>query len=205
MRVSVHFDTNSNEFAYFARTGQLTLGPPPLTPVNSFRPPSFQNLQPHPSIVEFPRQPMSVNNNDGWNPAPQPLPPGVQGWGYVERKDQPILPPLSAFLGNVFPVPPHDHFTEASSSASRVHSPHPYVPIQLDNIDQPIHVEQQMVEVPVEQPVVVLSNVVDLPLVEEVSVVPVTTELKPSVRPVTLSQLSLFPNIFQHLHDFGLF
>lgn len=62
-----------------------------------------------------------------------------------------------------------------------------------------------MVEVPVEQPVVVLSDVVDLPLVEEVSVVPVTTELKPPVRPVTLSRLSIFPNMFQHLHDFGLF
>ena len=61
-----------------------------------------------------------------------------------------------------------------------------------------------MVELPVEQ-LVVLSDVVDLPLVEEVSVVPVTTELKPPVRPVILSQLSLFPNIFQHLHDFGLF
>lgn len=41
MRVSVHFDANSDEFSYFARTGKLTLGPPPLTPVNSFRPPYF--------------------------------------------------------------------------------------------------------------------------------------------------------------------
>jgi len=65
MRVYVHFDTNSDEFSYFARTGQLTLGPSPLTPVNSFRPPSFHNLQPHPSVVDFPRQPMFVNNNDG--------------------------------------------------------------------------------------------------------------------------------------------
>ena len=52
---------------------------------------------------------------------------------------------------------------------------------------------------------VVLSDVVDLPLVEEVSVVPVTTELKPPVRPATLSRLSIFSNMFQHLHDFGLF
>lgn len=97
------------------------------------------------------------------------------------------MPPLSAVSGNVLPVPSHDHFTEASSSASPMHSPHPSVPIQLDNIDQRIHVEQQMGEVPVEQPVVVLSDVVDLPLVEEVSVVPVTTKLKPPVRLVTLS------------------
>ena len=62
-----------------------------------------------------------------------------------------------------------------------------------------------MVEVPVEQPVVVFSNVVDLPLVKEVSVVPVTTKLKPPVRPTTLSRLSIFPNLFQHLHDYGLF
>lgn len=142
MRVSVHFDTNLDEFAYFARTGKLTLGPPPLILVNSFRPPSFHNLQPHPSVVEFSCQPMSVNNNDGWNPTPQPLPPGVQSWGDFERKDQPIFPPLSTVSGNVLPAPSHDHFTEASSSASHVHSPHPSVPIQLDNVDHPMHVEQ---------------------------------------------------------------
>ena len=62
-----------------------------------------------------------------------------------------------------------------------------------------------MVEVPVQQPVVVLFDVVDLPLVEEVLVVPMTMELKPPVRPTTLSRLSIFPNMFQHLHDFGLF
>ena len=50
-----------------------------------------------------------------------------------------------------------------------------------------------------------LSDVVDLPPVDEVSLVPVTTELKPPVRPTTLSRLSILPNLFQHLHDYGLF
>ena len=76
MRVSVHFDTDSDEFSYFARIGQLALGPPPLPPVHSFRQPSFHNLQPHPSVVEYPRQPASINN-DGWNPTPQPPPSGI--------------------------------------------------------------------------------------------------------------------------------
>ena len=72
-------------------------------------------------------------------------------------------------------------------------------------MDHPILVEQQMVELHIEQLVVVLSDVVDLPLVEEVTIVPVTMELKPPIRPATLSRLSIFPNLFQHLHDFGLF
>ena len=63
-----------------------------------------------------------------------------------------------------------------------------------------------MIEVPVEQPVdVVFPDVDVLFLVEEISVVPVIAEFKPPARPVTLSRLSLFPNIFQHMHDFGLF
>jgi len=61
-----------------------------------------------------------------------------------------------------------------------------------------------MVELLVEQ-LVVLSDVVDLRLVQEVSVVPMTMELKPPVRPTTLYRLFIFPNLFQHLHDFGLF
>ena len=36
MRVSVHFDIDSDEFAYFARTGQLALGPPCSTPRTKF-------------------------------------------------------------------------------------------------------------------------------------------------------------------------
>ena len=176
-----------------------------LTPLHSFIQPSFQNLQPHPSVVEYPRQPISVNN-DGWNPITQPLPSGIQGWDDIERKDQPFQPPLSTISGNALPTQPHVHLTEASSSASPVHSSHPYVPVHLDNIEQPILLEQQVTEVSVEQPVdVILSDVDVLPLVEEISVVPVIAELKPLVRPVTLSQLSLFPNIFQHMHDFGLF
>jgi len=147
MRVFVHFDTDSDEFSYFARTGQLSLGPPPMAPIHSFKPPSFQNLQPHPSVVEYPRQPVSVNN-DGWNPAPQPLPFGVQGWGDIERKDQPLQLPLSAVSGNALPIQPPLHFTEASSSASPEHSSHPYAPVPLDK--QPIHVENQVTEVPVE-------------------------------------------------------
>jgi len=50
------------------------------------------------------------------------------------------LPPLSAVLGNVLPTPVH--FTEASSSTSRMHSPPPFVPIQLDIVDKLIPVEQ---------------------------------------------------------------
>jgi len=153
-------------------------------------------------VVEFPRQPISVNNNDGWNPAPQPLPPGVPAWGDFERKDQPVLPPLSAISGNVLPAPAH--LTEASSSASPVHSPPPFVPLQLDIVDQPVLIEQQMVEFLANQPVV-LSDVVDLPPIDEVSLVPTTIELKPPVRPTTLSRLSIFPNLFQHFHDYGLF
>ena len=57
---------------------------------------------------------------------------------------------------------------------------------------------------PVDQPVV-LSDVVDLPPVDEASLVPVITELKPPVRPTTLSRLSILPNLFQYLHDYGLF
>jgi len=37
-------------------------------------------LRPHPFVVEFPHQPVSVNNN-GWNLVPQPPPSGIQGWG----------------------------------------------------------------------------------------------------------------------------
>lgn len=36
MRVSVHFDTDSEGFAYFAQPGQLALGPPPLPPAHSY-------------------------------------------------------------------------------------------------------------------------------------------------------------------------
>ena len=45
MRVSVHFDTDSDEFVYFAHTRQHSLGPPPMSLVHSFRQPSFHNLQ----------------------------------------------------------------------------------------------------------------------------------------------------------------
>ena len=62
-----------------------------------------------------------------------------------------------------------------------------------------------MLEAPIVQSVDVVPPVVDIqPLVEEIFVVPVA-ELKPPARPISLSRLSLFPKIFQHMHDFGLF
>ena len=206
MRVSVHFDTNSDEFAYFVRTGQLALGPPHPTPANSFRPPSFRNLQPHPSVVEFPRQPASVQN--GWNPQPQPLPPGNNAWGEPERKDQLIVPPLSAVSGNVLPAP-NDN-TKASSSASPIHSS---VPLQLNIADHPVLVEQPSVDPIIEQPhvdppadiPVTISDAVEIPPDGEISLTPVISELKPAARPTSLSRLSLFPNLFQQMHDYGLF
>ena len=215
MRVSVHFDTNSDEFAYFVRTGQLALGPPHPTPANSFRPPSFHNLQPHPSVVEFPRPPASTQN--GWNPQPQPLPPGINAWGEPERKDQLIVPPLSTISGNVLPAP-NDN-TEASSSTSPVHSS---VLLQLNIADHPVLVEQPPVDPIVEQPPVDLpadlppvdppadipvttSDTVEIPPDGEISINPVISELKPVARPTSLSRLSLFPNLFQQMHDYGLF
>ena len=204
--MSVHFDTNSDEFAYFVRTGHLALGPPHPTPVNSFRPPSFHNLQPHPSVVEFPCPPASVQN--GWNPQPQPLPPGVDAWGEPERKDQLVIPPLSVVSGNVLPA--HDNTTEASSSASPVHSS---VPLQLNIADHLVHVEQPPIDPPVEQPPVdlpadipvVTSDAVEILPDGEVPPTPVISELKPVARPTSLSRLSLFPNLFQQMHDYGLF
>jgi len=210
MRVSVHFDTNSDEFAYFVRTGQLALGPPHPTPVNSFRPPSFHNLQPHPSVVEFSRPPASVQN--GWNPQPQPLPPGIDAWGEPERKDQLVIPPRSAVSGNVLSA--HDNTTEASSSASPVHSS---VPLQLSIADHIVHVEHPSIDPPVDPPVeqppdnlpadtpVVTPDAVNILPDGEVPLTPVITELKPVARPTSLSRLSLFPNLFQQMHDYGLF
>jgi hypothetical protein len=204
--VSVHFDTNSDEFAYFVRTGQLALGPPHPTPVNSFRPPSFHNLQPHPSVVEFPRPPASVQN--GWNPQPQPLPPGVDPWGEPEHKNQLVIPPRSAVSGNVLPA--RDNTTEASSLASPVHSS---VPLQLSIADHMVHVEQPPIDPPVEQPPVdlpadipvVTSDAVEILPDGEVPLTPIISELKPAARPTSLSRLSLFPNLFQQMHDYGLF
>jgi len=46
-------------------------------------------------------------NNDGCNPIPQPLPLGIQGWGDIERKDQPVIPALSIVSGNALPTQPH--------------------------------------------------------------------------------------------------
>jgi len=220
MRVSVHFDTNSDEFAYFVRTGQLALGPPHPAPVNSFRPPSFHSLRPHPSVLEFPHQPVSVQN--GWDPQPQPLPPAVNGWGQPERKDQLIVPPLSVASGNE--IPAHNNDTEASSSTSPVHSS---IPLQLNIADHPVLVEQlpidRLVEQPSDDPPVELpvDLPADLPLVNPPEVQPVTTsdavetpldgitpvisELKPAARSSSLSRLSLFPKLFQQLHDYGLF
>jgi hypothetical protein len=219
MRVSVHFDTNSDEFAYFVRTGQLALGPPHPAPVNSFRPPSFHNLQPHPSVHEFPRQPTSVQN--GWDPLPQPLPPAVNGWGEPERKNQLIVPPLSVASGNE--IPAHNN-SEASSSTSPVRSS---IPLQLNIADHPVLVEQPPIDRLVEQPSddLHVELPIDLPadptLVDPPAVQPVATsdavetpsdgitsaisELKPVARPTSLSRLSLFPNMFQQLHDYGLF
>jgi len=210
MRVSVHFDTNSDEFAYFVRTGQLALGPPHPTPANSFRPPSFHNLQPHPSVLEFPHQPASVQN--GWDPQPQPLPPVVNGWGEPERKNQLIVPPLSVVSGNVLPAP-NDN-TEASSSASPVHSS---VPLQLNIADHLVLVEQPPADLPADLPVdllpidppadipVTAADTVEIPPDGEISLTPVIPELKPVARPTSLSRLSLFPKLFQQMHDYGLF
>ena len=199
MRVSVHFDTDSEEFAYFARTRQLALGPPHLTPVNSFRPPSFHNLQPHPSVVEIPRQPISVHN--GWNPNPQPLPPGVDAWGDPEGKDQLIIPPLSAVSGDILPT--HTHVTEASSSASPAHSP-PSVPLQLEIADPPVRIEQPLIDPPADPPLVI-SDVIEVVPDGELPHTSVVSSLKPTARLTSLSRLSLLPNLFQYLHDYGLF
>jgi len=231
MRVSVHFDTNSDEFAYFVRTGQLALGPPHPAPVNSFRPPSFHSLQPHPSVLEFPHQPASVQN--GWDPQPQPLPPAINGWGEPERKDQLIIPPLSVASGNE--VRAHNNDTEASSSSLPVHSS---TPLQLNIANHPVFVEQPVdnppvgipleqpsdqpsdiphVELPVDLPAdlplagplevqpVVTSDVVEATIDGEVSISSVIPELKPAARSSSLSRLSLFPKLFQQLHDYGLF
>jgi hypothetical protein len=214
MRVSVHFDTNSDEFAYFVRTGQLALGPPHPAPVNSFRPPSFHSLQPHPSVLEFPHQPASVQN--GWDPQPQPLPPAINGWGEPERKDQLIIPPLSVASGNE--VRAHNNDTEASSSTLPVHSS---TPLQLNIADHPVFVEQPVdnphVELPVDLPAdlplagpsevqpVVTSDAVEATIDGEVSISSVIPELKPAARSSSLSRLSLFPKLFQQLHDYGLF
>jgi len=214
MRVSVHFDTNSDEFAYFVRTGQLALGPPHPAPVNSFRPPSFHSLRPHPSVLEFPHQPASVQN--GWDPQPQPLPPAVNGWGEPERKDQLIIPPLSVASGNE--IPAHNNDTEASSSTLPVHSS---IPLQLNIADHPVLVEQPSDDPPVELPVdlpadlplagppevqpVITSDAVEAPPDGEVSITSVIPELKPAARSSSLSRLSLFPKLFQQLHDYGLF
>ena len=84
-----------------------------------------------------------------------------------------------------------------------MHSP-PLVPLQLDIANQPVLVEQPMVELPADSPMV-LSDVMDLPPVGEVSLIPTTTDLRPPARPTTLSRLSILPNLFQHLHDYGLF
>ena len=113
---------------------------------------------------------------------------------------------MSAVSGNAPPTQPHVHLTKASSYASPVQSSHPTVPVHLDHIEQPILLEQQVIEVHVEHLVdVVLPDVDIRPLVEEISDVPVVAKLKPPARPITLSRLSLFPKIFQHMHDFGLF
>ena len=218
MRVSVHFDTNSDEFAYFVRTGQLALGPPHPAPVNSFRPPSYHSLQPHPSVLEFPHQPASVQN--GWDPQPPPLPPAINGWGEPERKDQLIIPPLSVVSGNE--IHAHNNDTEASSSSLPVHSS---IPLQLNIANHPVIVEQPSdqpvdnppIELPVNPPVdlppagplavqpIVTSDAVKVTIEDEVSISSVIPELKPAARSSSLSRLSLFPKLFQQLHDYGLF
>ena len=225
--MSVHFDTNSDEFAYFVRTGQLALGPPHPAPVNSFRPPSYHSLQPHPSVLEFPHQPVSVQN--GWDPQPPPLPPVINGWGEPERKDHLIIPPLSVASGNE--IHAHNNDTEASSSTLPVHSS---TPLQLNIANHPVFVEQPPVDVPIEQPSdqpsnnphielpvdlpadlpladplgvqpLVTSDAVKVTIEDEVSISSVIPELKPAARSSSLSRLSLFPKLFQQLHDYGLF
>ena len=227
MRVSVHFDTNSDEFAYFVRTGQLALGPPHPAPVNSFRPPSYHSLQPHPSVLEFPHQPVSVQN--GWDPQPPPLPPAINGWEEPERKNHLIIPPLSVASGNE--IHAHNNDTEASSSTLPVHSS---TPLQLNIANHPVFVEQPPVDVPIEQPSdqpsnnphielpvdlpadlpladplgvqpLVTSDAVKVTIEDEVSISSVIPELKPAARSSSLSRLSLFPKLFQQLHDYGLF
>ena len=207
----MHFDTNSDEFAYFVRTGQLALGPPHPAPVNSFRPPSFHNLQPHPSVHEFPRQPTSVQN--GWNPQPLPLPSGNNAWGELERKDQLVVPPLSVVSGNVLPA--LNNNTEASSSTSPVHTS---IPLQLDIADHPVFIEQPPDDPPVDPPLDLPAGLplVDPPAIQPVAIsdavealpdgiTPAISELKPAARSSSLSRFSLFPKLFQQLHDYGLF
>ena len=156
-------------------------------------------MQPHPSVVEIPRPLSSVQN--GWNPEPQPLPPGVDAWGEPERKDQLIVPPLSAVSGNVLPV--HTYTVEASSSASPAHSPLS-VPLQLEIADPPVHIEQPLIDPPADPPLVI-SDVIEVVSDGEVPHTSIVSSLKPAARLTSLSRLSLLPNLFQYLHDYGLF
>lgn len=112
-----------------------------------------------------------------------------------------IVPPLSVVLGNILPA--HTHFSEASSSTSPVHSPSP-VPLQLEIAEHPVHVQQPVIELSADPPMVV-SNVMDVPPPGEVSLIHVVIDLKPPANPTRLSRLSLLPNLFQHMHDYGLF
>ena len=112
-----------------------------------------------------------------------------------------IVPPLSAVSGNILPA--HTHSAEASSSASPIHSPL-LVPLQLDIAEHPVHVEQLVVELSTDPPVIVYDTM-DVPPAGEISLTHDVTDLKPPTNPTILSRLSLLPNLFQHVHDYGLF
>jgi len=145
MRVYVHFDTDSKEFAHFSHTGQLALGPPPLPPTYSHRPRSFnnvRNLRPHPFVVEPPHHLVSVNN-DGWNHVPHPPVSRIHGWGNPIRKDQPHQPTLSIASENVPLIQPNVVITSEETSFSREQSSHFLVPLQPVQVKQEGPSEQQ--------------------------------------------------------------
>ena len=76
-----------------------------------------------------------------------------------------------------------------------------------------MHIEQPPIDLPIEQPPVdppadtpvVISDAVEILPHGEVPPTPVISELKPVARPTSLSRLSLFPNLFQQMHEYGLF
>ena len=84
------------------------------------------------------------------------------------------------------------------------------------HIEQPSIDQQPSVDLPIDPPAdlpvdppadlpVVISDAVEIPPDGEISLTPVISELKPVARPTSLSRLSLFPNLFQQMHDYGLF
>jgi hypothetical protein len=103
MRFSIHFDTNSKEFNQLVQTDYLNLvGHPALPPPQA---PPAPPLQPHPSIVDFPKPPMQPTN-DGWENIYANPPSDIARW-----PDNPFPPP-----------PPMHYMPHVTSSPSMAHS-----------------------------------------------------------------------------------